>query len=53
LCDKNQVNKPEVFKLHVDDIWCNWRQSDGATAQLNVTDALALQHCVRSSCKRQ
>ena len=24
ICDKNQVNKLEVFKLHVDDIWCNW-----------------------------
>ena len=33
-CNKNQVNKLEVFKLHVDDIWCNWWQSDGATAQL-------------------
>jgi len=28
------VNKLEVFKLHADDIWCNWWQSDGATAQL-------------------
>jgi len=28
------VNKLEVFKLHVDDIWCNWWQSDGDTAQL-------------------
>jgi len=28
------VNKLEVFKLHVNDIWCNSWQSDGATAQL-------------------
>jgi len=28
------VNKLEVFKLHVDDILCNWWQSDGATAHL-------------------
>jgi len=47
------VNKLEVFKLHVDDIWCNWWQSDGALPSWSATDALALQRCVGSSCKRQ